>query len=235
MENDYKITTIPGGLTAGAYGGRMNINTCAKAHALDQTAQSHIDGYASTQSCGAQIWCCGIGRRAEQTLFIIVPRDDVIHAARSSAASMIWDDREANKKAGRNADADIPRVLAHGMATAVVGLRRAGLHPERYIAGVANVRYTDIPRGRNRTRSSALEKMCVDWIKSFDTVQCARWTGEMLGGGYDYQAGHGRIAKAHYNGDIAAEYIGGATFTVEVKGQFARMICPTSAHEQFGL
>lgn len=222
------------GMTPGIRGGRANLETIKSARALSSGAVSHIMGYIGTQSAVAQVWACGVGRGGD-TLFVIVPRDDVERVAKSCYASLVWDDETENKKKGRNVGAYAPRVLAHGMATAMRAFEMCGLSPRSYVCGAAEVRYADIAKGANGTRSDALEKMVAEWIASFDRVEKTCWTGRLVGGGYDYPADCGRVAASHYNSDVHVEYVGGCAINVEVKGFAGRMVCPKSAREQFGL
>lgn len=229
----FSIKTLYG-MTPGIYGGRANLNTVKNARPLSADAVSHITGYCATQNATAQVWCCGVGRDGN-TLFVIVPRDDILRVANSRFASLIWDDKTENIRKGRGIDADAPRVLSHGMATAMRGFEMAGCNPRQYTAGVANVRYADIPKGCNGTRSDALERMVAEWLSTFERVDKTRWIGRLNGGGYDYENEHGRIAKAHFNADVNIKYIGGCAVNIEVKGLCGRMICPQNARERFGL
>lgn len=222
------------GMTPGIRGGRANLDTIKNARALSPEAVSHILGYVNTQNVTAQVWTCGIGRNGD-TLFVIVPRDDIERVAKSRFASLVWDDKTENERKGRALQSYAPRVLTHGMATAMRAFEMCGLSPRSYVCGVAEICYTDITKGANGTRSDALEKMVTEWLASFDRVETTRWTGALVGGGYDYNNEHGRIAKAHYNADISVKYIGGCSVNVEVKGFAGRMICPVNAREQFGL
>lgn len=230
---EFVIKTLSG-MTAGIAGGRMDAETRRAARPLCNDAVAHILGYTCTQSAAAQVWACGVGRQG-RTLFVIVPAADVRRVAQSRCASMVWDDESQNTAKGRKIGAYAPRVCAHGLATAMVAMSMCGIDTRRYITGAAECRYNDIPKGRNGTRSDALEKMVTRWVTSFDGVESARWIGRLNGGGYDYSADCGRIASAHYNADIIARGDGGGTITLEVKGFCGRMICPQNAREQFGL
>lgn len=230
----YPIKTIHAGMTAGMHGGRMNTKTLENARPLDARSVAHILGYTGTQSAAAQVWACGVGRKG-LTLFVIVPVEDIRRAAQSGYASMIWDDVEENAAKSRNIDADAPRVLAHGMATAMAALTRCGCKTNRYVTGVAGVRYSDIPKGDNGTRSDALERMVTQWVTTFEDVERCTWTGRLNGGGYDYTERQGRQAAAHYNADVAVKYVGGDAMNLEVKGHYGRAICPISARQEYGL
>lgn len=222
------------GMTPGIRGGRANLETIRRARALSSEAVSHILGYIATQNVAAQVWACGVGRNGN-TLFVVVPRDDIKRVAKSKFASLVWDDRTENEKKGRAVQSYAPRVLAHGMATAMRAFEMCGLSPRSYICGVAETCYANIVKGANGTRSDELEKMTAEWLSSFECVENARWTGRLIGGGYDYAADGSRVAKSHYNADINVHYVGGCAVNVEVKGFCGRMICPTNAREQFGL
>ena len=222
------------GMTPGIRGGRANLETIRNARALSSDAVSNTLGYISTQNAAAQVWTCGVGRGGD-TLFVIVPRDDIERVAKSRFASLVWDDETENKKKGRNVGAYAPRVLAHGMATAMRAFEMCGLSPRSYTCGVAEVRYSDIAKGTNGTRSDELEKMVAEWLESFGRVEKTRWTGRLVGGGYDYPTERGRMAASHYNADVHVEYIGGCAVNVEVKGFAGRMVCPKNAREQFSL
>lgn len=222
------------GMTPGIRGGRANLDTIRNARAISAEAVSHIMGYTSTQNVAAQVWTCGVGREGN-TLFVIVPRNDIQKVAQSRFASLVWDDETENKKKGRNVGTYAPRVLAHGMATAMRAFEMCGLSPRSYVCGAAEIRYADITKGTNGTRSDALEKMVTEWLASFDRVEKTRWTGRLTGGSYDYPADCGRIAVSHYNADVHVEYVGGCAVNVEVKGFAGRMICPSNVREQFGL
>ena len=230
---DFQIYTLSG-MTAGIAGGRMDAETRRAARSLCGNAIAHILGYVGTQSAVAQVWACGVGRRG-RTLFVIVPAADVRRVAQSRFASMIWDDESQNTAKGRKNDAYAPRVCAHGMATAMAAMAMCGVDTRRYITGAAECRYNDIPKGRNGTRSDALERMVTRWVTSFDGVESAHWIGRLNGGGYDYSARAGRAASAHYNADVVARGDVGGTVTIEVKGFCGRMICPQNARERFGL
>ena len=222
------------GMTPGIRGGRANLETIRNARALSDDAVSHIMGYISTQNAAAQVWDCGVGRGGD-TLFVIVPRNDIERVAKSRFASLVWDDEAENKKKGRNVGAYAPRVIAHGMATAMRAFEMCGLSPRSYTCGVAEVRYSDIDKGTNGTRSDELEKMVTEWLASFDRVEKTRWTGRLSGGGYDYPTERGRMAASHYNADVHVEYVGGCAVNIEVKGFAGRMVCPKNAREQFDL
>lgn len=223
-----------GGMTPGMAGGRMDAETRRAARPLCNGAVAHILGYTGTQSAVAQVWACGVGRLG-RTLFVVVPVADVRRAAQSKLASMIWDDAAENANKGRKIDTDAPRVLAHGMATAMAAMSMLGIDTRRYITGAADCRYTSIPKGANGTRSDALEKMVAQWVTTFDGVDSSRWIGRLNGGGYDYAAHKGRQAAAHYNADVIAYGDAGGAVTLEIKGFCGRMICPQNAREEFGL
>lgn len=222
------------GMTPGIRGGRANLETIRNARALSAEAVSHVMGYISTQNAAAQVWACGVGRGGD-TLFVIIPRNDIERVVKSRFASLVWDDETENKKKGRNVGAYAPRVLAHGMATAMRAFEMCGLSPRSYTCGVAEARYSDIAKGTNGTRSDELEKMVAEWLASFDRVEKTCWTGRLVGGGYDYPTERGRMAASHYNADVHVEYVGGCAVNVEVKGFAGRMICPKNAREQFDL
>lgn len=237
MDN-IKIETIPHGLRPGCFGGRMNAQTARKARAIDENAVKNILGYSSTQTnTPAQVWVCGIGRKNENTLFIVIPVGIIQKVAQSSVASLVWDDEEENCRAGRVADGKIPRLMPNGLATALVGLQRIGIKTENLLAGVARVKYSALEKGRNMTRSTTTEKLITTWLEGFDAVDASetKWCGETNGGGYDYKNGRGRQAQMHYNSDIHIVFQNGETANIEVKNQFARMTCPKSARKQFGL
>lgn len=235
---EIRVETVPHGLRPGCFGGRMNAETARKARAIDKNAVGNILGYSNTQTnTPAQVWVCGIGRKNENTLFIIVPSNIIRRAATSNIASLIWDDEDENRKAGRAADAKIPRLMPNGLSTALVGLQRIGIKTEMLLAGVARVKYSSLEKGRNMTRSTMAEKLAKEWLESFSAVDASqsKWTGETNGGGYDYENSRGRQAQSHYNADIHLVFQNGEAANIEVKNQFARMICPKNARTEFGL
>ena len=228
-----RIYTL-GGMTPGIAGGRMDAETRRAARPLSAEAIAHIMGYTGTQSAAAQVWACGVGRLG-RTLFVVVPVADVRRVAQSGVASLVWDDAPQNIAKGRKIDAYVPRVCAHGMATAMAALSMCGINTRRYITGAAECRYASIPKGANGTRSDALEKMVTRWVATFDGVESARWIGRLNGGGYDYSTHTGRVASLHYNADVIARGDAGGAVTLEIKGFCGRMICPQSARAEFGL
>lgn len=235
---EIRVETVPNGLRPGCFGGRMNAETARKARTIDKNAVGNIIGYSSTQTnTPAQVWVCGIGRKNENTLFIIIPSDIIRRAATSSIASLIWDDEEENRKAGRISDGKIPRLMPSGLTTALVGLQRIGVKTEMLLAGVARVKYSSLEKGRNMTRSTVAEKLATEWLESFSAVDASqsKWTGETNGGGYDYKNNCSRKAQKHYNSDIHVVFQNGEAVNIEVKNQFARMTCPKSAREKYGL
>ena len=236
MDNNIRVETIPHGLRPGCFGGRANTKTLQSARPIDVSAIGNICGYTETQTnTPAQVWVCGIGRKNENTLFIVVPSNIIRRAATSSIASLIWDDTEENRKAGRNSDKKIPRLMPSGISTALVGLQRIGIKTENLLAGVARIKYADLEKGRNHTRSTSAELLARAWLDSFNSVDAAIWTGENQGGGYDYKNNRSRQALSHYNADIHLVFQNGETANIEVKNQFARMICPKNARAEFGL
>lgn len=235
---DICVETIPNGLRPSCFGGRANAKTLTQAHAINADAVGNILGYINTQTnTPAQVWCCGVGRKNSNTLFIVIPVEIIRRAAQSSIASLIWDDAKKNEKAGRIADKKIPRLMPSGLSTALTGLQRIGVKTETLLSGVARVKYSALAKGRNNTRSTAAEKLAEEWLKSFECVDASRtrWTGENNGGGYDYKTGGGRQAQMHYNADIHLVFQDGTTANLECKNQYARMICPKNARAEYGL
>lgn len=217
-------------LSAGTAGSRLDATTLAKARVIDDNAKLHITHYIAHEGAQYQCWCCPIGRKADRTLFVLIPARDIVAAAYSRKASLIFADYHANFIAGRKVETATPRVMPHGWAACFVGLKAAGCTPERYHAAIADVRYSDLPLCDNRTRSDALEKMVTQWALSFDDVVETYWTGHHKGNYYDHAEPQEKVCA-----DVCAKRATLCDLRIEAKGFCGREQAPAKVRKELGL
>lgn len=217
-------------LSAGTAGSRLDASTLAKARPIDTNAQAHIVHYIDNERAQYQCWCCPIGRKSERTLFVLIPTRDIVIAAYSRKASLIFADYSANSASGRKVETATPRVMSHGWAACFVGFKSAGCNPERYHAAILDMRYGDLPICKNCTRSDALEKAVVKWALSFEDVIDTCWTGHHQGNHYNHSEPKEKVCA-----DVKVKRATLCDVRIEVKGFCGREQAPAKIRKQFGI
>lgn len=227
-------TIVTKSLTATSCGSKYKRDDIAKARPICDTARRHIAAYVTSHKAIAQVWAIEVGHK-DMTAFVVVPAEQVSKISVSAKASLIFDDEEANIKARRFDGKQIPRTAGHGLAATFVAASAAGLKPESWRSGVAQVAYKDLPIGDDNTRSREIEDMVVAWATTWPGVKYAKYTGQMKGNAWDAFCKAEHIAKESYTPDVFVRMEDGSSFCLEVKGRLGRQPAPQKFRDEWGL
>lgn len=191
------------------YGSKEKMAFLQDAHPLQENEIVQIVRYTRTQNTFVQVWAFPTPKGL---VMVALSHNQIETLARSSRASLIWD---------MSRD-DTPRVCAHGWSAFRVAATSAQVVPMRHTIFLG-VDYFALEKGKDATRSAAVEKMATEWIKDWGLTspEKVRWIGALSGGAVAYDVNnmpHGRTNARHYMADVSVNLGNGVKTNVEVKG-----------------
>lgn len=234
MENKVYIETTKYALSPTICGSKYKREDLAKARPINDTARRHIAAYVTSHSARIQVWALEVGH-ADKSVFVCVPVEEVAKLSVSAKASLIFDDSDANRKMRRLVDIEIPRTGGHGIAATFMCAKAAGLKPECWRTGIANIAYTDLPIGDDATRSRAIEELVEKWAQTWPNVKYTRYMGGLKGNAYDTFCHKECVAKEAYTPDIMVRFKDESVLFLEVKGRCGRQPAPQKFRDEWGL